>query len=213
MLKSPSAPALTVAREAESPNWPGWTISGMLTFKGSLQLANGASDASPTSAISLDVFVMVWSSGSEGHVDAGEELPHRRLCQEVGLAEIELGEHGEVPEEVHVRRQRGPVGGHRRALERVRVTERDLGRLDQAIAAGIGKRVRGTPVAACRVPDLVALRGAPEPEDDRGPDGVGLEHAIPVPPRAGGDVPLDVRVPHQLSGQEQLIAFVADLAG
>ena len=104
------------------------------------------------------------------------------------------------------------MGGHRRALERVRVTERDLGRLDQAIAAGIGKRVRGTPVAACRVPDLVALRGAPKPEDDRGPDGVRLEHAIPVPPRAGGDVPLDVRVPHQLSGQEQLIAFVADLA-
>src|SRR5436853_7498860 len=62
-------------------------MSGMVTCRGSLQ---PASAASPTSASMMMVFRMVCSSGSEGHVDAGEELPHRRLRQEIGLTEVEL---------------------------------------------------------------------------------------------------------------------------
>src|SRR2546423_3885402 len=59
----------------------------MVTCRGSLQ---PASAASPTSASMMMVFRMVCSSGSEGHVDAGEELSHRRLRQEIGLTEVEL---------------------------------------------------------------------------------------------------------------------------
>src|SRR5882672_1524598 len=65
-------------------------MSGMLTCRGSLQLASGTSNATPTSASSFVVCLMVLSSGSEGHVDASQELPDRRLRQEVGDTKVEL---------------------------------------------------------------------------------------------------------------------------
>src|ERR1051326_4177333 len=40
-------------------------MSGMLTRRGSLQLANGTSTATPTSASSLDVFLMIVSSAQK----------------------------------------------------------------------------------------------------------------------------------------------------
>src|SRR5438477_9876020 len=65
-------------------------MSGILTRKGSLQLASGTSTATPTSASSLDVFLIDRILGPEGHVDAGDEASHRRLRQEIGDAEVEL---------------------------------------------------------------------------------------------------------------------------
>src|SRR5881296_2411627 len=90
MEKSPSAPARRVASAAESVSDPGGTMSGMLTCSGSLQPACGTSSATARSASSLAECFMVFSSSSEGHVDAADEIPHRRLREEVGHAEVEL---------------------------------------------------------------------------------------------------------------------------
>src|SRR5436189_6393942 len=90
MEKLPMAPARRVASAAESLSDPGGTMDGMLTRSGSLQPACGTSSATARSASRLAVCFMVFSSGSEGHVDAADEIPHRRLRQEVGHAEVEL---------------------------------------------------------------------------------------------------------------------------
>src|ERR1041384_4896721 len=90
MEKSPMAPARSVASAAVSPSDPGGTMSGILTRSGSLQPACAASSVTTRSASSLAVCFMVFSSSSVGHVDAGDERPHRRLRQEVGDAEVEL---------------------------------------------------------------------------------------------------------------------------
>src|SRR5256885_11269749 len=90
MAKSPSAPARRVASAAVSVSDPGGTMSGMLTRSGSLHPLETASRPTARSASSLAVCFMVFSSGSEGHVDAADEIPHRRLRQEVGHAEVEL---------------------------------------------------------------------------------------------------------------------------
>src|SRR6266581_838839 len=90
MEKLPIAPARRVASAAESLSDPGGTMDGMLTRSGSLQPACGTSSATARSASSFAVCFMVFSSGSEGHVDAADEIPHRRLRQEVGDVEIEL---------------------------------------------------------------------------------------------------------------------------
>src|SRR6266516_7903450 len=90
MEKLPIAPARRVASAAESLSDPGGTMDGMLTRSGSLQPACGTSSATVRSASSLAVCFMVFSSGSEGHVDAADEVPHRRLTQEVRHVEVEL---------------------------------------------------------------------------------------------------------------------------
>src|SRR5437773_5568056 len=90
MGKLPMAPARRVASAAEWLSDPGGTMDGMLTRSGSLQPACGTSSATARSASSLAECFMVFSSGSEGHVDAADEIPHRRLCEEVGDAEVEL---------------------------------------------------------------------------------------------------------------------------
>src|SRR6266550_4743241 len=90
MAKSPIAPARTVSSAAESDRAPGGTMNGIDTRNGSLQPACGTSSATARSASSLAECFMVFSSGSEGHVDAADEIPHRRLCEEVGDAEVEL---------------------------------------------------------------------------------------------------------------------------
>src|SRR5947207_1573287 len=90
MEKSPIAPARRGPGTALSASDAGGTMSGMLTRSGSLQPAETASNTTAASASSLAVCFMMFSSGSEGHVDAADEIPHRRLRQEVGHAEVEL---------------------------------------------------------------------------------------------------------------------------
>src|SRR6185437_16513517 len=90
MEKLPIAPARRVASAAESLSDPGGTIDGMLTRSGSLQPAGTASSATVRSESSLVVCFMVFSSGSERHVDAADEVPHRGLRQEVRHVEVEL---------------------------------------------------------------------------------------------------------------------------
>src|SRR5207247_10939424 len=89
MEKLPMAPARRVASAAESLSDPGGTMDGMLTRSGSLQPACGTSSATARSASSFAVCFMVFSSGSEAHVDAADEIPHRRLRQEAGDVGIE----------------------------------------------------------------------------------------------------------------------------
>src|SRR5437667_8367912 len=299
MEKSPIAPARSVASAAVSVSEPGGTMSEMWTRSGSLQPPCAVTSVTTRSANSLAVCFMAFSSGSVGHVDAGDERPHRRLRQEVGDAEVELprlthlgiralvirprrqvatrygqaecagsdagGPHrgsevgqgqlaqlqearileisglkpveqrggrcrlllerrarnakasadreqatellgavvelaapaaveqavqAEMPQEIDFRGDRQAARRDRRALERVRIAQGDLGDgIDQPIAVEIPGGVGRAPIAACRVPDLVALRRAAQAEDDRPAVRVGGEDAAPVPTRASSPAP------------------------
>src|SRR5256885_7689265 len=97
--------------------------------------------------------------------DAAERLG--RVVQLVAPPAVELREGREVPQERYLGGERRAARRHRRALERIRVGEGDLGEgVDQPVAVQVIVRVRRAPVTAGRVADLMALRRAPQAEDD-----------------------------------------------
>src|SRR6266576_3158645 len=96
IVKSPMAPARSVGSAAASFRLSGGTISGSETRSGSLHPVSGSTmiAAHRVSRRNRSPFssrvVMAVSSGSEGDVDPGEEIPHRRLSQEISRVEVRL---------------------------------------------------------------------------------------------------------------------------
>src|SRR5213078_5006312 len=88
--KSPIAPARIVGSTDLSFRLPGATMSGSCTFSGSLHPVNGKARASTARRASFNALFMVVALASEGQVDPGDEVPHRRLGQKVGRVEIRL---------------------------------------------------------------------------------------------------------------------------
>src|SRR5437667_3384506 len=139
--KSPIAPARIVGNTDLLFRLPGGTTSGSCTLRGSLHPVTGS--ASAASRRSCDALFIVGSLASEGQVDPGDEVPHRRLGQELGRVEVRLAgvvQLGIDAAVVGPRRQVTPRDGDaERArpdmpcdLGRREVGERQLPQLDEA---------------------------------------------------------------------------------
>src|SRR5213080_61022 len=127
--KSPIAPARIVGSTDLSFRLPGATMSGSCTFSGSLHPVNGKARASTARRASFNALFMVVALASEGQVDPGDEVPHRRLGQELGRVEVRLAGVVQLGIDAAVVGPRRQVTPRDRDAERARAEmSRDAGR-------------------------------------------------------------------------------------
>src|SRR5437667_4691342 len=125
--KSPIAPARIVGNTDLLFRLPGGTTSGSCTLRGSLHPVTGS--ASAASRRSCDALFIVGSLASEGQVDPGDEVPHRRLGQELGRVEVRLAGVVQLGIDTAVVGPRRQVTPRDRDAERARADmARDVGR-------------------------------------------------------------------------------------
>src|SRR5713226_699721 len=96
------APARMVGSAEAVARLPGWMISGCATSRVWQAVASATAAASSAAgrtrlalqprgiACSIKKVVMARCLGSEGEVDARQEIPHRRLREKVGRREVDL---------------------------------------------------------------------------------------------------------------------------
>ena len=133
----------------------------------------------------------------------------RAVEQLVAIATVEQAVQAQAPGEDDLRAERAAVVGERLPQEHWLRAELDLRRPEQAVPVGVLVGIRHHEVAAWRVSGLDALREAPQPEDDRIAERVGLQDPAAHAEGRRVEVDLERLTVHDVCRGRDLHALVA----